>query len=369
MQRLELKLSNRKGFTLILSALLIFVFIGAAVMAVDVGHMQLRRADVHAASDAAALAGIEEYQTIGRADSALLEAQAFTGKFKADASTLTLAAGDFALGFWNGTTFSAGGADTNAAQATVRFTGNLTFAPALFGHISSHASAATSVAVGIVRSVTKSTCVSPTVISYQALLNQLKNGKGMGDSLTPADLDSLAKAGSSMAVSFDIPNGTQVSSLDPNEFYQINVPPRETAGGTIQNSGPPSSSDYRNGFTCTGGNPEIGIGDYVQPDNGQKAQQTKKAITDIGPLPVTLEVLIADQFGGSPNGGCTGGPGGGGLNGCFRVKYLGAFTVTDVQGKGISGFFRLLDPLSGGVTGTSNTALGPVQQSRIRLVY
>ncbi len=41
MQRLELKLSNRKGFTLILSALLIFVFLGAAVMAVDVGHMQV----------------------------------------------------------------------------------------------------------------------------------------------------------------------------------------------------------------------------------------------------------------------------------------------------------------------------------------
>ncbi len=66
MQRLELKLSNRKGFTLILSALLIFVFLGAAVMAVDVGHMQLRRADVHAASDAAALAGIEKYVGTGR---------------------------------------------------------------------------------------------------------------------------------------------------------------------------------------------------------------------------------------------------------------------------------------------------------------
>ena len=61
MQRLEIKLSNRKGFTLILSALLIFVFIGAAVMAVDVGHMQVRRADVHAASDAAALAAMEEF--------------------------------------------------------------------------------------------------------------------------------------------------------------------------------------------------------------------------------------------------------------------------------------------------------------------
>ena len=80
MQRLEMKLSNRKGFTLILSALMIFVFIGAAVMAVDVGHMQMRRADVHAASDAAALAGIEKYRGYDDAAAALAEAQAVRRK-------------------------------------------------------------------------------------------------------------------------------------------------------------------------------------------------------------------------------------------------------------------------------------------------
>jgi len=91
MQRLEIKLSNRKGFTLILSALLIFVFIGAAAMAVDVGHMQMRRAELHSAADAAALAGIEKFAATDDAAAALAEAQLYAGKFKADNTTLSLA--------------------------------------------------------------------------------------------------------------------------------------------------------------------------------------------------------------------------------------------------------------------------------------
>ncbi len=367
MKKLTVELSNRKGFTLILSVMLMTVFIGVAAFAVDVGHAQLRRAEVQSAADAAALAGIEEFSATSLADSALNEAQVFAAKFQADTSHLSLRAADFALGFWDGTAFSPGGADTNAARVTVRYDGRYTFAPLL--GIASHQSSATSVAVGSNKTVTKSTCIAPAVISYQQLVDQLGGGKTTADSLTASDIAKLSQATASDAVALTIPNGTKVSSVDAGAFYQVNVPPSETADGTIQSSGPPSASDYRNGVTCTGGGSPIGVGDWVQPINGQKAQKTKQAIEGIsGSLPVTIQIIIADKFSAhSPMGGCPNGPGSAALGGCFQVRYLGAFTVTATAGKGISGYFTALDA-KGGVVSTSN-APGPVEAAKTRLVY
>src|SRR5579871_3548272 len=104
MQRLKAKLSNRPGFTLVLSVLLIMVFIGAAAFAVDASHAQVWRADTHAAADAAALAGIQKYAETDSTAAALTEAQAFAAKYKADTATLTVLAADFALGKWDSTT-------------------------------------------------------------------------------------------------------------------------------------------------------------------------------------------------------------------------------------------------------------------------
>jgi len=375
MQRLKIQLSNRKGFTLILSALMIFVLIGAATMAVDVGHMQVRRADAHAASDAAALAAIEEfYSSNHRSDSALLEAQAFAHRFKADTTHLTVANADFAMGLWSGGVFTAGGTDTNAAQVTVRYTGSLTFAPALYGHIGQHNTSATSVAVGVGgKTVTRSTCTSPVVMSYADLASQL--GISPGTDLSNADLTALANANASNTKldTLDIPNGTKVNSNDPNEWTQINLPPAITAAGAPANPGPPSTADFRNAFTCTGNpNTAVGVGDWIQPINGSKANATESAIDGIAPgghPPVTLEVLLADQWGTPP--GCPTGPGSGGTNGCFRVKYLASFTVTGFTGNGshtkVIGYFSIA-PVTGGVV-TSDNSVGPVEKIRTRLAF
>ena len=122
-------------------------------------------------------------------------------------------------------------------------------------------------------------------------------------------------------------------------------------------------------MTCTGGGPPIGVGDWLQPINGQKAQQTKKAIDGLtGSLPVTIQVIIADKFSASsPHGGCPNGPGGAGVGGCFQVRYLGAFTVTATAGKGISGYFTELDTRGGAIT--TSTAPGPLVKAKTRLVY
>ena len=191
----------------------------------------------------------------------------------------------------------------------------------------------------------------------------------MADALTASDITKLSEATATDAVTLTIPNGTKVLSLDEGEFYQVNAPPSETADGTIQNSGPPSASDYRNGVTCTGAGSPIGVGDWIQPVNGQKAQKTKQAIQGItGSLPVTIQVIIADKFSAnSPMGGCPSGPGSAALDGCFQVRYLGAFTVTATSGKGISGYFTVLSA-AGGVTATS-TSPGPLTTQRTHLVY
>jgi Flp pilus assembly protein TadG len=371
MHRLAVKLSNRKGFTLILSALLIFVFIGAAAMAVDVGHIQMRRAELHAAADAAALAGIEKFAASNDPDQALAEAQLFAGKFKADATTLTLAAGDFALGNWDATQsppFSTGRSPTNAAQATIRYTGPLTFAPVLFGHISQHAGSATSVAIGVPsKSVTASTCVAPVVLSFGDLLAQLGLPANT-TTLTQDDINKLMSATAADAITLDIPNGTQVSSLSNGEFYQVELPPVLTADGTTQTGQSPSAADFKNAFTCTGGNPGVGVGDWLAILNGQDANQAKQGMNNAGggTYPATIEVALTGAFSNTISPACASS---GAIKGCLQVLYLGAFTVTqEPGGKGVTGYFTALDPKAGGVTGTG-TAPGPLALVKTRLVF
>jgi len=370
MQRIRLELSNRKGFTLILSVLLIVVFIGAAAMAVDVGHMQVRRAEVHSAADAAALAGIEKYAATGDADLARAEAQLYAAKFKADVTTLSLADADFSLGNWNvaTATFTAGGAPINAAQAIIHFTGNLTFAPALFGNITQHVSSARSVAIGVPsKSVTQSTCVAPVVLPFADLLTQL--GLPLNtDNLTQDDVNALLAATSANAITLDIPNGSQVSSLQSGEFYQVELPPVLTAGGVTQTGQSPSAADFKNAFTCTGGNPAVGVGDWLAILNGQDANQAKQGMNGIsgGSYPATIEVALTGNYSNTVSPVCASG---GSIKGCLQVKYLGAFTVTqEPGGKGVTGYFTALNPLPGGVTGTGGSP-GPLAQVKTRLVF
>ena len=353
---------------MILAALLITVFIGAAAFAVDFSHAQTRTTAVHAAADAAALAGIEEYAALGRADSALTEAQAFAAKFKADNVALTVAPADFTLGFWDvGTsTFTAGGSNINAARATVRYTGSFAFAPVL--RIGSHTTVQTSIAIGSPsKSVTQSTCVAPVVLPFANLLSQLGLPSNT-TTLSQSDIQALLAANAGNAITLDIPNGSQVNSLDPGEFYQVELPPVLTALGVTQTGQSPSASEYKNAFTCTGGNAAVGVGDWLAILAGQDANQTKQGMNGISgsTYPATIEVALTDQFSTSVTPACNAT---GSIKGCFHVAYLGAFTVTqEPAGKSVVGYFTALDPRPGGVTGTG-TSPGPLAVIKTRLVF
>lgn len=368
MRKHEYKLSNRPGFTMILALLLITVFIGAAAFAVDFSHAQTRSTAVHAAADAAALAGIQEYAAIGRPDSALNEAQAFAAKFKADNTALTVAPADFTLGFWDvGTsTFTAGGSNINAARAIVRYTGSFAFAPVL--RIGSHTTVQTSIAIGSPsKSVTQSTCVSPVALPLSNLLSQLGLPSNT-TTFTQADIAALLAATAGSAITLDIPNGSQVSSLQPGEFYQVELPPVLTAAGVIQTGQSPSASEYKNAFTCTGGNAAVGVGDWLAILAGQDANQTQQGMDGIvgGTYPATIEVALTDQFSTAITPACNAI---GQVKGCFHVAFLGAFTVTQQPGgKNVVGYFTAADPKAGGVTGTG-TSPGPLSVVKTRLVF
>ena len=112
--------------------------------------------------------------------------------------------------------------------------------------------------------MTKSSCVAPAVVSYQQLLDQLGGGKSMSYKLTPGDIKKLSKSTSTDAVSFDIPNGVKVTSLDENQFYQVNVPPTVTADGTPQSSGPAERFRLHEWRHVYGRSYSVGVGDTDQ---------------------------------------------------------------------------------------------------------
>jgi Putative Flp pilus-assembly TadE/G-like len=374
MQRLEIELSNRKGFTLILGVLLITVILGTAAFAVDAGHENLNRAQVHAAADAAALAGMEKYAATVDASSALAEAQLYASKFKADNAALSLQAADFALGHCSApcspSTFVAGAPDS-VAKATIRDTTHYAFAPVfrVFGlDIQNHLTSATSIAVGqATKEITKSTCVAPIVMPLSALFHEIgDNTKGNSDTLTASDVAKLSGT-SSNPMTIPLQNGSKVNTLD-SVFYQAQFPPVMTAD-SIQHGGQSNSASfYRNAITCTGGVAPIGVGDWLGVVNGTKANQTQAGLdnADGGTLPVTVEVVLAD-FIGSPTDkfgatvpGCP----------CLHIGYVGAFTFTADDNKSVTGYFTTLSPLAGGVVQSDTLHSAPLGQiSKIRLIY
>ena len=146
------RLRNRRGVTLILMAVSLVVLIGVAAFAVDFGQMYLYRSQLHAASDAAALAGVERLAKkdfVGAADTGVVYGQLH----KVANTTAGITAANVIPGSWNfatsGPFIPAPGGDwtrveNNAVQATTNYTASYGFGR-IFG-ATTRARGATSVA-------------------------------------------------------------------------------------------------------------------------------------------------------------------------------------------------------------------------------
>ncbi len=196
-------------------------------------------------------------------------------------------------------------------RSDVRYNGSYTFAKALYGHITSHISSATSSPRWLgSKSVTKSSCVAPVVMSMSAAARPDRPGKGNGDSLTAGRhrfTDQGHAAGK--AVTFDSSERHERDSLDDDQFYQINVPAhrrrrRQHAGRAVEHR-----SGFRSAFTLQGHNtPEYRRRRLAGPVNGVKANKTSDGVTSAAggaatPPAVTIRGRSSGQRRNSPTSG------------------------------------------------------------------
>jgi Flp pilus assembly protein TadG len=374
MQGLRAKLKSRRGFTLVLMMLMMTVFIGAAAFAIDIGHMYLLRSDLHASSDASALAGISKYAASNDTNAARVEAQNFAARFTADHSALSLAGADFVFGHWDPpsgslASFIAGGTPLNAVKVTVRYTGNF-FAFGRFLGFNTHQVTATSIAVH--GSTGSTTCLRPFGVPYQQLLDVLyppAGTKAPTYNLTLTDVTNLSQLTAANQISLKV--GTSGGYAPNGQFYAVQTPPGEYANGTKGN--PISGANpYSNGISGCSGN-KVSLGDWLQPETGNMAGPTEQGVggqgggqnailglcgtSDTCDPPVKVVVALWDQLGDAPNNNC---------NACYHVKYLGVFELTgyDKANKAVTGFFQTLTQSTGG--GFSGNP-GPVMKNG--LVY
>jgi Flp pilus assembly protein TadG len=365
-------LGNRRGFTLVLMMLMMTVFIGAAAFAVDIGHMYAIRSEVHAAADAAALAGVSEWAVKGALpegkDSARLEAQAFAVRFKADTVTLSLADADISLGHWappSGalSSFTTPAADTNAVKVTIRY--NASFSFGRFLGFTAHQVTATAIAVH--GSVGSTRCMRPLAIPYQSLLDQLF-GVGVKDTsytLTTSDIAALNQLSTANPIALKL--GSPGAPNLNGQFYAVDLPPGEYADGTAgtpDNGGQPYRQSL--GAQCSAlpgiigvSNVTVSVGDWLSSEQGNLVGPTNQGIGDFCSAfgcPSKAIVALWSSYGTSPGGHCTH---------CYEVKYLGVFDIIgyDNSSQQVNGTFSGLLNAAGGFSGTP----GPIQKNA--LVY
>lgn len=375
MLRMRVQLRNRRGATIILIGVAMVMMIGLMAFAVDFGRMYAFRAQVHTASDAAALAGARVLDTLNHSG---------TG---ADIQTVAIAAGQrnqvnqatpsipssaIEPYIWNfGTNTGAPAANwttagVNAVRATATHSAPYIFGP-FFG-IASRVRSTTSVAA--VGSVGATDCVRPWAVPYQVMLDILYPPAGTRNALTynltAQDVATLSAM--TYTSNFLLKIGNATSGVVSGNFYAVRLPPHEYFDGTQGNpwSG---GSTYRDalGYTCAQlataiagqtTRPFISVGDWLEPENGNMTGPTGSGVADLCQLagnggttppgangnqsftcnqPVSVKMALWANVGNAPNypSGCGGK--------CFQVKYLGVFAITGYdKNNGVYGYFSSL---------------------------
>lgn len=138
-------ITNTKGITLVVVALLIVILVTFVGLAVDIGYMYVTKGQLQIAADSAALAGADKMKSVGTGtanptdtvqSAARNEAITFAASNKAagtsvvisndNSNTLSAAdvnpGNDIAVGNWNGTAFSAGTTPVNSIEVRARRT-------------------------------------------------------------------------------------------------------------------------------------------------------------------------------------------------------------------------------------------------------
>jgi Flp pilus assembly protein TadG len=376
-RRVRKRLQNRRGVTLILMTVMLVVLLGAAAFAIDFGRMYLFRAQLHAATDAAVLSAAVRVladDEAGAADTAV----AYAARHGVENVAVTLNLADITPGTWT----TGGGfvpvADwtvpgITAVRATTRYNANYGFGR-IFGLTSHTVTVTSEAAIGYVGATS---CIRPTALPYQKLLDQIYPPAGTKDaqtySLTANDVDRLRAA--TMADSIQLRVTDVGSTVETGNFYGVQLGPIVYADGTPGSPVTTGVGNYATDFGAACGSATyrggIGPGDWLAPQNGAAAGPVESGfeilcgvtIRGVGhdpcPTPQSIKVAIwaPPPAGMSIPASCT--------SICFYVKYTGVFVVTAYTKNpggpgvydGIWGYFSAM-PTSGTFTSTP----GPLEK-------
>lgn len=344
------RLQNRRGVTLILMTVMFVVLIGVAAFAVDFGRMYLFRAELHTASDAAALAAafrIMKNDPTTAQDSAV----SYAGRHVVENLACTgpvppcLVPADVIPGTWDPTLPDSSWREdpdrdwtkvtNNAAQVTTHYTASYGFGQ-IFGLASHRVNVTSRAAVG---SVGATTCIRPVAIPYRKLLDQLFPPATPSDTvpvsynLTANDVIALRTA--TIANEVQLKLGDDATS---GNFYLLQMGPYAHS-----NQIPLSPSPSWNGNNvfvdrfagdCANSPWAIGPGDWVMGKQGNADGPAASGVEELcditisGPsaTPYNCTAPIADRtikvamWATEDDGVCS--------PRCFQVKYTGVFVVT-----------------------------------------
>jgi Flp pilus assembly protein TadG len=155
-QQLRRNLSNRRGVTTVLAAILMVTMLGFVAFGVDVGYMLLVKTQLQVAADSAAMAAAANMS--GTQSAMDTVAQQYAAYHQAGGKTVTLQTSDIQYGLWDSTarTFTSSSQAGNAIRVTARRDsstgGNNTFFGRIFG-INSFNVSASAVALGNPRDI------------------------------------------------------------------------------------------------------------------------------------------------------------------------------------------------------------------------
>ncbi len=356
---------NRKGFTLILMAFMMTALLGAAALGVDVGRMELYRAQLHTAADAAALAAAQRVMA-GASNDANAAAIDFATRHKVGNTTIQAGWVSVTPGIWT----SAGGfvpaadwtvAGVNAVRTSIQYTGQYGFARAM--GLSTHDVAASADAVSA--GVGATSCVKPVAIPYQILLDQIYPPTGSpavhkptSYNLTEADIDALHDA--TAANEIELKAGAGGGNNQSGNFYLLQLGPYSHADKVPLSPSPTWDFPNQFGGNCSQSPWTIGPGDWLQGKQGNDVGKTKEGIEDLCGVslnnsPATCTSPLASRrikmvmWADSDNSVCT--------PRCYQVKYVGAFVVTRASNDSMLGYFEALT-----TDGALTTVPSPLQK-------
>lgn len=290
-------------------AIVLVVLFGFTAFAIDFGRAYLSQAQLQTSADAAALAGAFELRR-GNPLGGDAEARAVAILNRVQAVTPNVLSVE--PGFWDddARVFTPAGAwdvpGVNAVRAETGHDMGYTFAR-VFGLDEIALSRPAVAAVGY-SAVT--TCVKPWAVSYEALLNTLFPGGGVGTDydLTPADIEALEANRKVIALL----EGNQ-NQVTPGNVGQVNT--WEGNANRYQDAVRSECYDQR----------AIGPGDELESAGGAGPGQTAGPLQDFcgvngNPHLFTCNRAVKVALYDSHNGG-------NGANIRYRVKFIGAFVV------------------------------------------